>query len=64
MPGRTTAVFRGATGAAYASLVHRHGADPLSPHSIAGLSRGLIANRVSHRLGLHGPSLTVDTVQS
>nr|APD71764.1 type I polyketide synthase 9 [Streptomyces sp.] len=59
-----TSVFLGATGDDYASLVHRHGADALSHHSIAGLSRGLIANRISHQLGLHGPSLTVDTVQS
>ena len=29
-----------------------------------GCSRGLIANRVSHRFGLHGPSLAVDTAQS
>nr|APD71854.1 type I polyketide synthase 2 [Streptomyces sp.] len=62
--GSGTAVFLGATGDDYASLVHRHGPDALSHHSIAGLSRGLIANRVSHQLGLHGPSLTVDTVQS
>ncbi|QKV96316.1 SDR family NAD(P)-dependent oxidoreductase [Streptomyces sp. NA02950] len=62
--GSATAVFLGATGDDYASLVHRHGADALSHHSIAGLSRGLIANRVSHQLGLHGPSLTVDTAQS
>ncbi|MEU3459403.1 type I polyketide synthase [Streptomyces sp. NPDC006733] len=59
-----TAVFLGATGDDYASLVHRHGGDALSHHSIAGLSRGLIANRISQQLGLHGPSLTVDTVQS
>ncbi|MFF3685002.1 type I polyketide synthase [Streptomyces sp. NPDC002187] len=59
-----TSVFLGATGDDYASLAHRHGADALSHHSIAGLSRGLIANRVSHQLGLHGPSLTVDTAQS
>ncbi|MBL1101983.1 type I polyketide synthase [Streptomyces coffeae] len=59
-----TAVFLGATGDDYASLAHRHGGDALSHHSIAGLSRGLIANRVSQQLGLHGPSLTVDTAQS
>ncbi|QNP65824.1 type I polyketide synthase [Streptomyces genisteinicus] len=59
-----TAVFLGATGDDYASLVHRQGADALSHHAVAGLSRGLIANRVSHQLGLHGPSLTVDTAQS
>ncbi|MEU8824614.1 type I polyketide synthase [Streptomyces sp. NPDC048636] len=62
--GSATAVFLGATGDDYASLAHRHGGDALSHHSIAGLSRGLIANRVSHQLGLHGPSLTVDTAQS
>ncbi|MBB5939903.1 type I polyketide synthase [Streptomyces zagrosensis] len=59
-----TSVFLGATGDDYASLAHRQGSDALSHHSIAGLSRGLIANRVSHQLGLHGPSLTVDTAQS
>ncbi|MFI9155804.1 type I polyketide synthase [Streptomyces sp. NPDC053367] len=62
--GSATAVYLGATGDDYASLVHRHGGDALSHHAVAGLSRGLIANRVSHQLGLHGPSLTVDTAQS
>ncbi|MGW2426382.1 type I polyketide synthase [Streptomyces sp. NPDC001709] len=62
--GSATAVFLGATGDDYASLVHRHGGEALSHHSIAGLGRGLIAGRVSHQLGLHGPSLTVDTAQS
>ncbi|AZM55236.1 type-I PKS [Streptomyces sp. WAC 01529] len=62
--GSATAVFLGATGDDYASLVHRQGGDALSHHSIAGLSRGLIANRLSHQLGLHGPSLTLDTAQS
>ncbi|AOR36934.1 hypothetical protein BFF78_07140 [Streptomyces fodineus] len=62
--GSATAVFLGATGDDYASLAHRHGGAALSHHSIAGLGRGLIANRVSHQLGLHGPSLTVDTAQS
>ncbi|MEU4209606.1 type I polyketide synthase [Streptomyces sp. NPDC026206] len=62
--GSSTAVFLGATGDDYASLVHRHGLDAVSHHSLAGLSRGVIANRVSHQLGLHGPSVTVDTAQS
>ncbi|MFI1920516.1 type I polyketide synthase [Nocardia sp. NPDC020380] len=62
--GSSAAVFLGASGDDYASLVQRHGTDALSHHSLAGLSRGVIANRVSHQLGLHGPSLTVDTVQS
>ncbi|WP_432040560.1 type I polyketide synthase [Streptomyces cucumeris] len=62
--GTPTAVFLGATGDDYASLVPRHGLDAVSHHSLAGLSRGLIANRISHQLGFHGPSMTVDTAQS
>ncbi|WP_407653727.1 SDR family NAD(P)-dependent oxidoreductase [Actinoplanes oblitus] len=62
--GSTTAVYLGATGDDYATLVHQHGAGAVSAHSLAGLSRGLIANRVSYRFGLRGPSLTVDTAQS
>ncbi|GAA2811821.1 type I polyketide synthase [Kitasatospora sp. CM 4170] len=62
--GSATAVFIGAAGDDYMSLVHRHGPDAVSHHSLAGLNRGLIANRISHWFGLHGPSLVVDTAQS
>ncbi|MFF3690538.1 type I polyketide synthase [Streptomyces sp. NPDC002187] len=62
--GSATAVFLGATGDDYMSLVHRHGPDAVSHHSVAGLSRGLMANRISHWFGFHGPSLAVDTAQS
>ncbi len=62
--GSDTAVFLGAAGDDYASLVQRYGSDAVSHHSLAGLSRGLIANRISHRFGFHGPSLAVDTAQS
>ncbi|KIF72841.1 hypothetical protein QR77_00075, partial [Streptomyces sp. 150FB] len=62
--GRRAAVFLGATGDDYATLVHRHGGDAVSHHSMAGLSRAVIANRVSYQLGLRGPSLTVDAAQS
>ncbi|MEU0812572.1 beta-ketoacyl synthase N-terminal-like domain-containing protein, partial [Streptomyces sp. NPDC005970] len=62
--GGPAAVFLGATGDDYAALVHRHGPDAVSHHSLAGLSRGVIANRVSYHLGLRGPSLTVDAAQS
>ncbi|MFC5291161.1 type I polyketide synthase [Actinokineospora guangxiensis] len=62
--GSDTAVFLGATGDDYAAVVQRYGPDVVSHHSLAGLSRGLIANRVSHRFGFHGPSLSVDTAQS
>ncbi|GAA2063057.1 hypothetical protein GCM10009801_06650 [Streptomyces albiaxialis] len=62
--GGPAAVFLGATGDDYATLVHRHGGDAVSHHSLAGLSRGVIANRISYHLGLRGPSLTVDAAQS
>ncbi|MCG6495749.1 type I polyketide synthase [Kitasatospora sp. A2-31] len=62
--GSATAVFIGAAGDDYMSLVHRHGPDAVSHHSLAGLNRGLIANRISHWFDLHGPSLVVDTAQS
>ncbi|KAK1178064.1 type I polyketide synthase [Streptomyces sp. NBS 14/10] len=69
---RRTAVFTGAMWDDYATLLHRHRhrhehqADDIdiTRHTMAGLHRGLIANRISHRLGLHGPSLTVDAAQS
>ncbi|MDX3229222.1 SDR family NAD(P)-dependent oxidoreductase [Streptomyces sp. ME19-01-6] len=62
--GGSTAVFLGATGDDYAALVHARGQDAVSHHSLTGLSRGLIANRVSYHLGLRGRSLTVDAAQS
>ncbi|MFH8349551.1 SDR family NAD(P)-dependent oxidoreductase [Streptomyces sp. NPDC018045] len=62
--GGSAAVLLGATGDDYATLVHRHGPGAVSHHSLAGLSRGVIANRLSYHLGLRGPSLTVDAAQS
>ncbi|WP_405162982.1 type I polyketide synthase [Nocardia sp. NBC_01499] len=62
--GSDTAVFLGATSDDYAALVASHGGDAVSHHSLTGLWRGVIANRVSHRFGFHGPSVTVDTAQS
>ncbi|MGW2048371.1 beta-ketoacyl synthase N-terminal-like domain-containing protein, partial [Streptomyces sp. NPDC001858] len=62
--GGTAAVFLGATADDYAALVDRHGEAAVSHHSLTGLSRGVIANRISYHLGLRGPSLTVDAAQS
>ncbi|MFJ9845116.1 type I polyketide synthase, partial [Kitasatospora sp. NPDC101155] len=62
--GGSTAVFLGATGDDYATIVHRHGEEAVSPYTLTGLSRGVIANRISYHLGLRGPSLTVDAAQS
>ncbi|MEX2253702.1 MAG: polyketide synthase, partial [Thermoleophilaceae bacterium] len=53
-------VFLGATGD-YADSVDL---DSVSRHTLTGVSRGVIANRVSYALALGGPSLTVDTAQS
>ncbi|MEV0131651.1 SDR family NAD(P)-dependent oxidoreductase, partial [Dactylosporangium sp. NPDC050688] len=59
--GSRTGVYVGAIWDDYATLAGR-----VAPgeHTMAGLHRGIIANRVSHVLGLRGPSLVVDTGQS
>ncbi|QLJ03459.1 SDR family NAD(P)-dependent oxidoreductase [Streptomyces sp. NEAU-sy36] len=59
-----TGVFVGAIWDDYATLHHRSGLTAISPHTVTGLHRGIIANRVSYFLGLNGPSLTVDSGQS
>ncbi|MFF8775226.1 beta-ketoacyl synthase N-terminal-like domain-containing protein, partial [Kitasatospora sp. NPDC015120] len=59
-----TGVFVGAFLDDYAALVHRRGPDAVDRHTLTGLNRGMIANRLSYQLGLRGPSLTVDTAQS
>ncbi|WP_395577395.1 type I polyketide synthase [Streptomyces sp. BK79] len=62
--GTDTGVFVGAMWDDYTTLTHTSGDDAITQHTMAGLHRGIIANRVSYALGLHGPSLTVDTGQS
>ncbi|WP_370350378.1 type I polyketide synthase [Catenulispora sp. EB89] len=62
--GSDTAVYVGAIAADYAALVDRLGAAALSSHTLAGVQRGIIANRISYVLGLRGRSMTVDTGQS
>ncbi|MEU5980303.1 type I polyketide synthase, partial [Streptomyces sp. NPDC047315] len=64
LAGSRAGVFVGASRDDYARLVYRHGADAITQYSMAGLNRGVIANRVSHHLDLRGPSFTVDTAQS
>ena len=58
-----TAVFVGCSRDDYVGVLARHGLTS-SHHAFAGLSRSMIANRVSHFLGLRGASVTVDTGQS
>ncbi|MER7707159.1 SDR family NAD(P)-dependent oxidoreductase [Kitasatospora sp. NPDC097605] len=62
LAGSRTGVFVGAIGGDYAALAARTGAP--SRHTLTGLNRGVIANRVSYALDLRGPSLTVDSAQS
>ena len=61
---RTVGVFVGATSGDYATLTHGRGESAITHHTLTGLNRAVIANRVSYTLGLHGPSMTVDTAQS
>ncbi|MEU7755022.1 type I polyketide synthase [Micromonospora sp. NPDC049171] len=64
LAGSRTAVYVGALRDDYAHLVRRHGEQAVTQHSMTGLSRGIIANRVSYFLDLRGPSLTVDAAQA
>ncbi|WP_327270313.1 SDR family NAD(P)-dependent oxidoreductase [Streptomyces sp. NBC_01218] len=64
LAGSQVGVYLGAMAYDYALLRHREGAGPLTRHTLTGLNRGLLANRVSYHLGLRGPSLTVDSAQS
>ncbi|MFE2414328.1 type I polyketide synthase, partial [Kitasatospora sp. NPDC059408] len=64
LAGSRTGVFVGAIWDDYATLLHQYGPEAITQHSNTGLNRGIIANRVSYTLDLHGPSLTVDTAQS
>ncbi|MEU1321151.1 type I polyketide synthase, partial [Streptomyces tibetensis] len=62
--GSRTAVFVGTLRDDYAALLYQHGARAVTQHTMTGVNRGVIANRVSYHLGLRGPSLTVDSAQS
>ncbi|WP_380283414.1 type I polyketide synthase [Kitasatospora purpeofusca] len=64
LTGSRTGVFVGAIADDYAALQHQLGLPALTQHSLTGLQRSIIANRLSHTLGLRGPSLVVDTGQS
>ncbi|UKD51743.1 SDR family NAD(P)-dependent oxidoreductase [Amycolatopsis sp. FU40] len=59
--GSRTGVFVGASSGDYERLLLRGG---LTHHTATGTGRGIISNRVSYVLGLHGPSLTVDSAQA
>ena len=48
----------------YASLIAIARCGAIGRHTVTGLHRSIIANRISYALGLGGPSLTVDAAQS
>jgi len=62
--GTGAGVFVGVTSGDYATLAGRLGAGGIDHHTMTGLNRAMVANRVSHALGLLGPSMAVDTGQS
>ncbi|WP_354384364.1 type I polyketide synthase [Streptomyces sp. PvR034] len=57
-------VFVGAMNDDYATLTRQRSSQAVSHHTLAGLQRSMIANRLSYLLGANGPSLTVDSGQS
>jgi acyl transferase domain-containing protein len=58
-------VFMGAMADDYELLLARHrNSLVISPFSLTGSRRGFLCGRVSHFLGLRGPSVTIDTAQS
>ncbi|HEX3782767.1 MAG TPA: polyketide synthase [Pseudonocardiaceae bacterium] len=61
--GHDMGVFVGVTSDDYAVLQHRSGRS-VGHHWLTGANRSIIANRLSHLLGLSGPSISVDTGQS
>ncbi|WP_051385696.1 type I polyketide synthase [Actinokineospora inagensis] len=62
--GTATGVFVGAIWDDYARLSYQQGIEAISSHTITGVHRGILANRLSYVLDLHGPSVTVDSGQS
>jgi len=62
--GTAAGVFAGVIADDYAALTSERGVESVSRHTMTGLHRSMIANRVSYALDLRGPSLTVDTGQS
>src|SRR5713226_9761837 len=64
LAGSQTGVFVGAISGDYSMVLDRRGPGSITAHTMTGLNRGMIANRVSYTLGLRGPSMTVDAAQS
>ncbi|WP_322769857.1 polyketide synthase, partial [Frankia sp. Cr1] len=59
-----TGVFVTASSDDYAILAGKLGVSAITQHTLMGLHRSMVANRVSYTLGLRGPSISIDTGQS
>ncbi|MEU7146165.1 beta-ketoacyl synthase N-terminal-like domain-containing protein [Nocardia sp. NPDC046473] len=59
----STAVFVGACSDDYSSLLRAAGLEA-TVHTLTGVGRTFLANRISYVFGWHGPSLVIDTGQS
>jgi polyketide synthase 12 len=64
LAGSRTGVFVGAIWSDWSVLQYRRGPESFTPHTLPGVHRTIIANRLSYALDLRGPSLTVDSGQS
>ncbi|NES59167.1 hypothetical protein G3562_27190, partial [Micromonospora sp. PPF5-6] len=64
LAGSATGVFVGAIWDDYAHLSYRGGPELVTPHTVTGVHRSILANRISYLFDLRGPSLAVDTGQS
>ena len=62
--GKQVAVYLGAMTDDYATLTLRDATDNIDHHSFTGISRAMIANKISYAFGLNGSSMIVDSGQS
>ncbi|MBP2328656.1 acyl transferase domain-containing protein/NADPH:quinone reductase-like Zn-dependent oxidoreductase [Kibdelosporangium banguiense] len=60
---KRTGVFVGLMADDYAALRAQHGA-AADKHTLTGLNRGVLVNRLSYFLGATGPSVSIDSAQS
>ncbi|WP_433522813.1 type I polyketide synthase [Nocardia pseudovaccinii] len=61
---RRCGVFLGSTGTDFAEILASQGGPGVSRHSLWGVGRGIIANRISNYFGFSGPSILVDSAQA
>ncbi|MFD4428178.1 type I polyketide synthase, partial [Nocardia sp. NPDC058497] len=61
---RRCGVFLGCTGGDFAEIIASQGGPGVSRHSLWGVGRGIIANRVSNYFGFGGPSIVIDSAQA